>query len=61
MAKSAKRDRSEGTLDKMTGKVLEVLGKVTGRPTTKAKGKAALGRGHARTAKGRAKTRAGRR
>jgi len=61
MAKSAKRDRSEGTIDKMAGKVLEVIGKVTGRQTTKAKGKAARGRGHARTAKARTKARAGRR
>jgi uncharacterized protein YjbJ (UPF0337 family) len=61
MAKSSKRDRSEGTIDKMAGKVLEVLGRVTGRQSTKAKGKAARGRGHVRSTKGRAKQRAGRR
>jgi uncharacterized protein YjbJ (UPF0337 family) len=61
MAKSSRRDRSEGTIDKMASKVLEVLGKVTGRQSTEAKGKAARGRGQARTTKGRAKARAGRR
>jgi uncharacterized protein YjbJ (UPF0337 family) len=61
MAKSSRRNRSEGTIDKMAGKVLEVIGKMTGRTSTQAKGKAARGRGHVRSAKGRTKARAGRR
>jgi uncharacterized protein YjbJ (UPF0337 family) len=57
--KSAKRDKAEGTLDKMAGRVLEVFGRLTGKRSTQAKGKAARGRGSGRRARGRLK-RAGR-
>ena len=60
MLKSSRRDKAEGTLDKIGGWVLEMWSKVTGKKTTKAKGKAARGRGRARSTKGRAKSRAGR-
>jgi uncharacterized protein YjbJ (UPF0337 family) len=42
-------------MDKVGGRILELVGKVTGKQSTKAKGKAARGRGAGRTAKGRAK------
>jgi uncharacterized protein YjbJ (UPF0337 family) len=60
MFKSARRNKAEGTLDKIGGRVLEMWAKVTGKKTTKAKGKAARARGHGRSTKGRAKSRAGR-
>jgi uncharacterized protein YjbJ (UPF0337 family) len=53
--KSARRDKAEGTLDKIGSKVLEFWGSLTGNNSAKAKGKAARGRGTARSAKGRAK------
>ncbi len=53
--KSRRRDKTEGTIDKIAGRVLEAVGKVTGNNKTKAKGKAARGRGAGRSAKGRAK------
>ncbi len=59
MAKSSRRNQTEGTLDRMAGRVLEVVGKLTGRTSTKAKGKGARFRGSARKTTGRAK-RAGR-
>ena len=43
MLKSSRRNKAEGTLDKVAGRVLELVGKVTGKQTTKAKGKAAQG------------------
>ena len=49
------RNNAEGTIDKIAGRVLEAVGKVTGKRSTKAKGKAARGRGTARSTKGRAK------
>jgi uncharacterized protein YjbJ (UPF0337 family) len=55
MAKSARRHKTEGTLDKIGGSILRMWGKVTGKPTKRAKGRAARGRGHARSAKGRVK------
>jgi uncharacterized protein YjbJ (UPF0337 family) len=55
--KSARRSKTEGTVDKITGRVLEAFGKVTGRRSARAKGKAARGRGAGRSAKGRAKMR----
>jgi uncharacterized protein YjbJ (UPF0337 family) len=51
--KSRKRNSTEGTIDKITGRVLEVVGKVTGNGKTKAKGKAARGRGTGRRTTGR--------
>jgi uncharacterized protein YjbJ (UPF0337 family) len=55
MAKSARRNQSEGTLDRLGGRILEMFGKLTGRKSTTAKGKAARMRGSARATKGRAK------
>jgi uncharacterized protein YjbJ (UPF0337 family) len=53
--KSAKRNSAEGTLDRMAGRLMEMFGKVTGRTSTKAKGKAARTRGSGRRQTGRAK------
>ena len=53
--KSGKRNSTEGTIDKIAGRVLEAVGKVTGSNKTKAKGKAARGRGAGRKTSGRAK------
>jgi len=53
--KSSKRSSSEGTIDKIAGRVLEAVGKVTGSNKTKAKGRAARGRGTGRTTTGRTK------
>lgn len=55
MPKSSRRDRTEGALDRIGGRVLEMFGKLTGRRKHKAKGKAARLRGSARSRKGRAK------
>jgi uncharacterized protein YjbJ (UPF0337 family) len=53
--KSASRDKAEGTVDKVAGRVLEAFSKLTGNRKAGAKGKAARGRGAARKTKGRAK------
>ena len=53
--RSRQRDQASGTVDKIAGKVLDAFGKLTGNRKTQAKGKAARGRGSARTTKGRAK------
>jgi uncharacterized protein YjbJ (UPF0337 family) len=58
MPKSARRDKAEGTLDRVAGRALELWSKVTGKRSTAAKGKAARARGRGRKAKGRAKGRA---
>jgi uncharacterized protein YjbJ (UPF0337 family) len=58
MAKSARRDKAEGGMDKIAGRVLEAFSKLTGKRSTRAKGKAARGRGSARSAKGRMKRKA---
>jgi uncharacterized protein YjbJ (UPF0337 family) len=55
--KSARRDKAEGTLDRIAGKVLDAFGKLTGKRSTQAKGKAARGRGAGRRTKGRVKGR----
>jgi len=55
MFKSAKRDRAEGTVDRIAGRVMEMVGSVTGRGRTKATGKAARMRGAGRRTKGRTK------
>ena len=54
--KSGRRNKSEGTMDKIAGRVMEAVGKVTGNTKTKAMGKGARGRGAGRSAKGRAKS-----
>ena len=52
MFKSSRRDRMEGALDRIGGRVLEAIGRLTGRTSYKAKGKAARARGAARRRKG---------
>jgi uncharacterized protein YjbJ (UPF0337 family) len=54
--KSARRNKAEGTLDKVAGRALELFSKLTGNRSAGAKGKAARGRGSGRSAKGRAKS-----
>jgi uncharacterized protein YjbJ (UPF0337 family) len=56
--KSRSRDKAEGTVDKLAGRVLEAFSKVTGKRSTRAKGKGARVRGGGRAAKGRVKRRA---
>ena len=46
--KSARRDKAEGTVDKIAGRVLEAFGKLTGNRSSRAKGQAARGRGAGR-------------
>jgi uncharacterized protein YjbJ (UPF0337 family) len=58
MFKSAERDKSEGAVDRIAGRVLEVVGALTGRRSQKAKGKAARARGTFRSGRGEAKRRA---
>ena len=58
MAKSSKRDRTEGVMDRVGGTVLELVGKLTGNRKQQAKGKAGRFRGRARTRKGRGKAHA---
>jgi uncharacterized protein YjbJ (UPF0337 family) len=53
--KSARRDKAEGTVDKIAGRVLELFGKLTGNRSAKGKGKAARGRGAGRSSKSRVK------
>ena len=53
--KSGRRNKTEGTIDRIAGRVLEAVGKVTGNTSTRAKGKGARGRGAGRSATGRAK------
>ena len=55
MFKSSRRDRTEGTMDRMGGRILEAFGRMTGRTSYKVKGKATRARGHARKGKGRVK------
>jgi uncharacterized protein YjbJ (UPF0337 family) len=57
--KSARRDKAEGAVDRIAGRVAEAIGKLTGNRSMGAKGKAARGRGAVRSAKGGAKRRAG--
>jgi uncharacterized protein YjbJ (UPF0337 family) len=58
--KSGSRDKTEGFVDRIAGRVLEVWARLTGKRSAGAKGKAARARGKGRSAKGRAKRRAGR-
>jgi uncharacterized protein YjbJ (UPF0337 family) len=55
MPKSARRNKAEGALDRFAGSVLETWSKLTGKRSTRAKGKAARGRGRVRSATGRMK------
>jgi uncharacterized protein YjbJ (UPF0337 family) len=50
--RSARQDTIKGGIDKIAGRVLEAFGKLTGDRSARAKGKAARGRGAARSSKG---------
>jgi uncharacterized protein YjbJ (UPF0337 family) len=52
MRKSSRRDKTEGTIDRVAGRVLEAFSKLTGKRSTQAKGKAARARGRGKTARG---------
>jgi uncharacterized protein YjbJ (UPF0337 family) len=54
----ARRRGTEGTGDRIAGHVLELIGRLTGKRSAKAAGKAARTRGRGRAAKGRARRRA---
>jgi uncharacterized protein YjbJ (UPF0337 family) len=56
--RSSRQDRAAGAVDTIAGHILETFGKLTGRRSTAAKGKAARARGAGRSARGRAKRRA---
>jgi uncharacterized protein YjbJ (UPF0337 family) len=58
--KSGSRDKGEGFVDRVAGRILELWSKLTGSRSAGATGKAARGRGTGRKAKGGAKKRAGR-
>jgi uncharacterized protein YjbJ (UPF0337 family) len=58
MAKSSRRDKAEGAVDRIGGRILEAFSKLTGNRSAGAKGKAARGRGAARSGKGRSKRKA---
>ena len=53
--KSARREQTEGTLDRIGGRIMEAIGHLTGRGSHKAKGKAARARGAARRRRGQIK------
>jgi uncharacterized protein YjbJ (UPF0337 family) len=56
--KSGSRDKAEGFVDRVAGRILEMWSKLTGNKKSGAKGKAARARGRGRSAKGGAKKRA---
>lgn len=58
MGKSSRRNQTEGTLDRIGGSVMALVGRLTGKPSTKAKGRTARLRGAARSSQGNAKRRA---
>ena len=53
--RSARKDRAAGKADTVGGRILDALGRLTGKRSTQAKGKAARARGRGRSAKGSAK------
>jgi uncharacterized protein YjbJ (UPF0337 family) len=55
MAKSAKRNQTEGFRDRVAGRIHQAWGALTGNRSAKAKGKAAGFKGRARGTSGRAK------
>jgi uncharacterized protein YjbJ (UPF0337 family) len=55
MVNSRRRDKAEGAIDKVAGRVLEAFSKLTGKRVRRRQGKAARGRGAARSTEGRAK------
>lgn len=60
-SKTSRRDKAEGTLERVAGRAMEALSKLTGKKSTAAKGKAARARGRGKSARGGVKKRAGRR
>jgi uncharacterized protein YjbJ (UPF0337 family) len=54
--RSARNDKARGHADTIVGRALDAFGKLTGKKSTRAKGKAARTRGAGRKAKGRAKS-----
>jgi uncharacterized protein YjbJ (UPF0337 family) len=58
MAKSSRRDRTEGVLERLGGRITELVGRFTGRKSHRAKGRVLRLRGSARSGRGRAKKRA---
>jgi uncharacterized protein YjbJ (UPF0337 family) len=58
--KSHRRDKAEGTLERLAGRAMEAVSKLTGKRSTAAKGKAARTRGRGKSARGGVKKRAGR-
>jgi uncharacterized protein YjbJ (UPF0337 family) len=54
---SSRQDTIRGGIDRVAGRVLEGFGKLTGKRSAGAKGKAARGRGAGRSAEGRLKRR----
>jgi uncharacterized protein YjbJ (UPF0337 family) len=55
--RSGRKDARRGRMDQLVGGLMDAFGKVTGRRSTRAKGKAARARGTGRRVKGRAKRR----
>ena len=55
--KSSRRDKTEGTIDRVAGRVLELFASLTGKHKARATGKAAGARGRGRKAKGNTKRR----
>jgi uncharacterized protein YjbJ (UPF0337 family) len=55
MARSARKDSTNGMIDRFAGRAMEAWGAMTGNRKTKSKGRAARLRGQGRTAKGRFK------
>jgi uncharacterized protein YjbJ (UPF0337 family) len=55
MFKSSRRDRTEAPPARTGGRLLEAIGRLTGRPSYKVKGKAGRARGVARRSKGQIK------
>jgi uncharacterized protein YjbJ (UPF0337 family) len=53
--RSSRQDRAAGEADTVAGKILEIIGRLSGDRKASAKGKAARGRGAGRKAKGRVK------
>jgi uncharacterized protein YjbJ (UPF0337 family) len=62
MFKSSRRDKAEGRLERLAGRLLEFISRITGRGRAKkkVKGKAARTRGSAKSQRGRVKQRVGR-
>ena len=53
--RSSRQDQAAGKADSVGGRILEAIGKLTGKRSTSAKGKAARARGRGRSTKGKAK------